>query len=483
MYQFIFFSLLLLAHCRTDEKPDQIIEIFRHGARSPNHNYDPSWPASQYGVLTPVGMRQHYILGKVLSEKYSHLLGPPYDYNQVYMLSDATPRCIQSALSHFYGIYLNTGPSLRDDYPVELAIPPYQDPRVKHIADSLPDSEAIPHNSVPPIVNIIDVTNAYIFQANKDPVCPNGPIWQIQNMNDTGAQEGLKIFNETINNLNALNSSLNLKTLVDLKGFGDVMLANIYDNRTLPDELDDPELISNISYAFAWTSIHVWDGQGIQRQLNSFGLVDSVLKQMANFRQGEKYNKAVLFSGHDENIMALLSAFGVITEECLLANFYAYLENKTTPHPTCYFPYFASNLVFELYNTTGSPYVKFYYNNALIPLCNGQPRCSYDDFMFFARNATGNNTINSYYEQCGTNTTKLFGLSLKIDDAGIIETYRLEDTKINNRTEMMIIFGLSLLSIMLIGKMIYDKRKYNQKIRMLRDEAVCLKEVDGIRID
>ena len=174
------------------------------------------------------------------------------------MISDTTPRCIQSGLVHLYGIYLGTGPGLRNDYPPELAIPPYQDPLVKQIADSLADFQALPYQEVPNIVNIVDSSNAYIFQGDTTTYCPNADQWEAENANDDSEKKAWEIFSETINNVNSgLSADLQLKTASDVTAFGDVLLVDQYDNRTLPANITDPELVANVTHAFTWFTHHL----------------------------------------------------------------------------------------------------------------------------------------------------------------------------------------------------------------------------------
>jgi len=444
--------------------------VFRHGARGPQHSYDPSWNLSEYSNLTPVGMRQHYILGKVLAEKYSHLFGENYDYNDIYMLSDSVPRCIQSAVAHFYGIYLNTGPALKKDYPKELAIPPYQDARVKAIAKTLSNDEALRYNYVPNIVNIIDNTQAYIYKPNGLPYCPNSLIWEEQNLKDKQAQIGMEIFADTLDNINKyLDGSYEISNLRDIKGIGEVIMCDLADNRTLPYGLDDnPDLVTNLTYAYSWAGFHIWGGQEIQRQLYGFGLIDSMIKQLTAFREGKNFSKVALFSGHDSNLYAILAAFGVLTEDCLLENFRSYTANKTLTNPNCYFPFFASNLIIELYNTTVSPTVRFYYNNALISLCNGKPECTLDEFITFARKATGNINLIGFLLKCGAPST-----SAELPETEVLKE---KPTENGQNPDKMIIMGLVTLCALLLAKILYDNKKSAKTIQGLKEELVSYHE-------
>jgi len=63
-------------------------------------------------------------------------------------------------------------------------------------------------------------------------------------------------------------------------------------------------------------------------------------------------------------------------------------------------------MIFEFYNDTSNPYVKVYYNDVILPLCNGQNTCSYDDFMAFMRTASGSDSRSAWDTKCGNNEEK-----------------------------------------------------------------------------
>jgi len=467
-------TLAYLAVC--GDKPDQIIELFRHGARGPLSAYDQSWSLDEWGVLTPVGMRQQYILGKVLAQKYPQQFSDPYNYSQIYMISDTTPRCIQSAVTQLYGMYLGTGPSLNSNYPRELAVPPYEDARVKSIADSLANVEAIPYNHIPEIVNIVDTSNAVIFQGDTGLYCPNYVTWETENENDAAAQNAFKVFGPTFDNLNKLlPDSQKITTTSDVTSYGDTMLVDVFDNRTLPGGVTDPALAANLTHAFSWFSFHSWYGQLAQRQLGSYNLIQAFLDQIQAFRLGKDYYKAVLYSGHDDNIYAVLGAFGVVTEECLLENFNSYLENGTRVHPACYFPFFASNIIIEFYNSTDAPYVKMLYNNIALPICNGNYACPLDDFIFVAKNATGNNTHASYNKNCGVKT------AAKTVGAGVaIESGASKGIQITLQTIALV--AMTVLCIVLSVKVTKDNKKYKNLMNKVECEKMLYERLTEVRI-
>jgi len=58
-----------------------------------------------------------------------------------------------------------------------------------------------------------------------------------------------------------------IKTTQDILSFVDAMFVKIADNRTIVGGIKDPKLISNLTYANAWISLHIYFGQDTQKQL------------------------------------------------------------------------------------------------------------------------------------------------------------------------------------------------------------------------
>jgi len=362
------------------DSPSQIIEIFRHGARGPLTKYDQSWLRSEWGQLTIPGVQQQYSLGKTLAQRYPNLL---QNTSEIYFLSDDTPRCVQSAKIQLSGI---------QDF-------------FNNKEESLNLFE----------INVVNESNKHIFKRAHGSQCPNGYSWERANAKSAKSQEAWQIFKETIDVINkALPEKNQLSSTFKIAVFGDALLVNIFHNRSLvPFGIEDAYIAKNFVHIFSWFVFNTEYGQEVQKQISAFPLIDEMLQQLEAFRKGEEHSKkAALYSAHDYNIYAVLAAFGVINEECIMANYLSSVRNETLPHPNCYFPFFASNLVVELYNQTKNPrdfpstYVKVSYNYMALPLCNGQEVCEYNDFIEFAKKAIGNNTHESYTEKCNVKTKR-----------------------------------------------------------------------------
>jgi len=383
-------------------QPDQVIEFFRHGARAPLSNYDPQWSSSELAQLTTVGMVEHYYLGKTIAEKYPDLVASGYDPDDVYVLSSAAKRCINSAMVHVSSMFRGLTSTLATSSPEGL-----QDTLISEYTPLLPTDEADRGDYVPVKVNVVvSGTDDYLIFNGRDPTwCPNLATYRNQNMASSEMSQGWTAFQIPVQEANSyLTGSQIITSMPILCNAYDAFIADEYDGKTLPGGITDDDLIESLNYGQAYYQYILEQRQSIQKGLTSFNTFKAITDQLANFRQGNNAKKLVLLSGHDLNIYAVLSALGVISADCLLANYEDHVNNQSLSSPSCQFPHFASNLIVEFYNDTSSPSVKVYYNDAIIPLCNGQDSCSYGDFMTLVQTAGGSDgSLNTWNKNCGSN--------------------------------------------------------------------------------
>jgi hypothetical protein len=147
-----------------------------------------------------------------------------------------------------------------------------------------------------------------------------------------------------------------------------------------------------MTFAFEFYAAHLWDAQDKQKIITSYGYVSTILNYTLGYVGGNNITNYVLLSGHDSNIVGLIDPMGIYTPDCVMANFKAYWEDGSTPYPNCHFPWFASTLKVELYNTS-EPYIKFYYEGNLIPICQNKEACPLNEFVNLMTNLTGNLTF------------------------------------------------------------------------------------------
>jgi len=396
---FLFACLLPVIFSQSDQ-PDQIIGFFRHGARGPLSGYDSSWSYDDWGMLTAPGLRQEFLMGRLLAKKYPKVFGPAYDPFYMLFLSDYTYRCVESLVAVADGIYYGTGPTIGTKNP-NVIVPPFNDPSVQSVVNSLTDDAAVPGRRVSAIIDTVDSSSYKIFERFlSSSLCPIASTWIDQNYDSPKAAAAWKIFKPTIDALNAyLSSSHKVYSFYNVVIYGDFMKVNIGDYRAIPGGPDQATIDSFLT-VYAW---HVWFqdyGQLVQRQVAAYYPVLEILKQM-NYYMTDSYYlyNAALYGAHDYNIYALLAAFGIVNDDCLMANYYSMVKYGTLDYPLCVFPSFASNLIFELYTSVSVPKVRVLYNNMPLPLCNGGD-CTYTAFVTFANNAIGNMSSTTLKTKC-----------------------------------------------------------------------------------
>jgi len=395
------------------KSPDQVIELFRHGARTPLFDYElPSWVNFKRGQLTTAGMLQHYNLGKAIAAKYPHLVEPGYNPDEILMLANTAQRTIDSAMSQLSGMFRGKTSTLQEFPQKDL-----QDKIVKKIAPLLPPEEANRGEFVPVKVDIVSgLDQELIFNGRNHKWCPRISDLHSENALSAAIQNGWNAFQESVKQANThLTTTPKITSMHVLNCAYDVFIASVFDNKTLPDGINDPKLLEGLNYAQAYYQYVLEQNQIIQKGLTSFPTLRAIAEQMTNFREGKTPKKLALLSGHDMNIYAVLSSFGIISTDCFLANYNDHMQDKNLSFPNCQFPKFAANLIFELYNDTANPYVKFYYNDILIPLCGGQETCPYQEFVAFLHNAGGNHTLESWNIGCKSKLFFVFNYLLLIE--------------------------------------------------------------------
>lgn len=266
------------------------------------------------------------------------------------------------------------------------------------------DVSAVPGQRAPAIVDTVDSSSYKIFERFlSSSLCAKSGTWCDQNNADSRTAAAWTIFKPVIDQVNSyLPSSQKMSSPYGVTIYGDFLLVDLADNRPIPGGLSDPAVIAQFISAYSWFVFYQEYGQLVQRQVAAYYPVNEILTQLNYYVTGSYYlYKAAFYGAHDYNIYAILAAFGVVTDECLMTNFYSYASTKTYIYPACQFPTFASNLIFELYTTNlVTPYVKMLYNGIWIPLCNGGD-CSYNDFVTFANNAIGNMSSSTFKSVCG----------------------------------------------------------------------------------
>jgi len=134
-----------------------VIDVIRHGARGPGTN-NPLFPEIQWkfpSELTPLGERQHYLLGRLRRKQYieeNKLLPEIFDPSLVYFRSSDVRRTIMSAQAYILGLYpyglSELNPKQISDK-MDLLLPPIKLTISKEISNLL-NSKATPFTRFAP---------------------------------------------------------------------------------------------------------------------------------------------------------------------------------------------------------------------------------------------------------------------------------------------------------------------------------------------
>ena len=342
-----------------------VIEVYRHGAREPLRDY---WNAKDFkskGELTPVGMRQHYVLGKALRTEYIDnlaFLSANYSENELYVYSTNVNRTIMSALSQLYGLYpLGSGPKVPDNMNTSLLLPPFAGLTIDPISDS--SISALPLSYQPIPIHTDRLDQEYLLRSWDPNVCPINRKWYQAQYSTQLFKDINKEFNETMMNVaDMVGLSRETMDLWKMHDIYDIFQNDIYAGKALPNDFEVYH--KNMSFLYDFLTYFVDFGSIEQKRMLSTPFFDKVLKLLDGKVKGEDNRKWIMYSAHDITLIMILSGLNYTSYECLLRGWregYRY-EKLCFPFPT-----YASNFLIELHISNNNTYnVKIRYNGEYI---------------------------------------------------------------------------------------------------------------------
>lgn len=318
------------------------IDLIRHGDRTPIEVIPTSpyhW-AQGLGQLTAEGMQQEFQLGTALRKKYVYeyrLLPPNYVKETMYVRSTDFDRTLMSADSLLLGLYPDgTGPHLT----------PSDTPALPHAY------QPIPIHTVP-----VDADQIMIDRVTAHPQAAlasiaTTPEWEQKN---AALKSNYSRW--------SLATGIAIHSLSQLLLLGDTVFIYQKHHAKLPAGLSKADA-QQIIAAGHWAFTTLYQSKAIannggQKLLST---IATYLQQASNKQTPLRY---VLLSGHDTNILSVMSAMHTPLSE---------------PPP------YASDLNFALYATTANQYyVEVSYNGqpVTMPGCGGV-KCSLSQFMTLA---------------------------------------------------------------------------------------------------
>jgi len=319
--------------------------VIRHGDREPYYQLKKVDPQVVWdwgiGNLTPTGMSQEVVTGTFLNKRFintDQLISTTYKPHEVYIYSGECDRVLQSVNSLFMGLYPPGsgpfGPKGNYALPNGIQIPAiYTMPR---------NEDKIINN------NVVDSTEANnLFKAYSY----NLPEWIALTDQYSGEFAYLSAtFGQTIT------------SIADLIPIGDNLNVRTINKKiipTLPSGITAQDL-ANLSK----------EGEMLQYQPKQVGvfLAGDLLKKIAgmmkNAASGKEQSKYAIFSAHDSNLLALMSA---IKDPCIFT-----AATKTAPADLSQYPSYAGFINLELYDNDGTytVHINYYANEDQYPNYN-----------------------------------------------------------------------------------------------------------------
>ncbi|OMJ90891.1 hypothetical protein SteCoe_6653 [Stentor coeruleus] len=368
-------------------------EVCRHGARSPT-TFMPwdnllIWPYGP-GELTPEGIRQHYLLGTALRQKYINelkFLSPNYNQSEIYVFSSDRNRTIISAFSQMQGLYPpGTGFQLRSQAMETIAQPPIN---VKNLQKTI---SQLSLNPLPYLTQVIPIHNDEIIRElalNPSSSCNYYDYLASYKMTLPELQNIYNKYPDVIDDIQKCLVVSKSKAQSLARKVSDSVIANNFINNPLPCNFSMSFITKVQQLAEEVKNYNFFEPDFLARLAGS-----AIMQKIANnfyMKITMNYTKKfILYSGHDTTLSFMLAFMG-------------YTMTGLPPY--------ASTLIFELHEDKMEYYVTLKYNNKDLKIKGcGSVNCSWDEFLRFVEIRS----IPDIENACLINTSQVLQRSLRV---------------------------------------------------------------------
>lgn len=349
-----------------------LVELFRHGARTPICPIIPDdpWVLSYgYGELTPVGQREHFLLGQQLRENYKDFIPAEYRHDNIYIYSSNNNRIVESGISQLYGMFYKGGPDIPASYnsttnytlpPINLSIPlDYSD-------------SALPFQYM--TVPIHNAPEDHDFIVETSTTCANKEAEVVASKSNEEFEAVMEHYEYWIDELAEAFDFYNTWT-VDTISFAnatcmaDYLISELYNHEEMP--VDYPSELYTAATFIIGSNQYYHYNDSYYSNLFATGMIEYFQEEIENkINNPDSPLKLALLGGHDSNIANLMSSFGISNFTCLQEYF---AEWKPLDFNCLGVPPYASSLIFELYQdeeSTEEYYIKMKVNDHYYVLCD-----------------------------------------------------------------------------------------------------------------
>ena len=338
------FIILLYLATAAFWKLDFVLEIARHGIRTPqalyNFTKDPKDNFKVEYELTEMGKRQHYLIGNQIRKRYIdelHLISSDFNSTEIIFRSTDTHRTIESGVSQMTGVFPpKFWSQTLTPFQQKNAVPPFDIGETKHLIDEL-DDKALPNcfNLAPIYAKRME--NWYDISID-DADCPNYiSILKELSKSETYKQLRNPFVSVLLDRLQKyLNRDVEESELDDLWEY--LMMASYHKLELIfnytEDDVKQWEMLHDVNmYKVSWGDDRLW-------QIGSKEFLNMIIDRMDKIVARNQTHKMEVIISHDNGINNILNGLGHLT--------------KVTPP-------LATTVFFELHNENNEFYVTTIY--------------------------------------------------------------------------------------------------------------------------
>ena len=364
---FCFFGKSLLKEEEPEEKLLFVLEHFRHGARGSYKSFDynkwkdflnEKWKGA--GELTQLGMRQHYLLGVSIRNKYKDFISNDFNPNEIFIISTDVNRTLISAYSHLLGLYYNSSSISKIGF--------IKNQNYSNIINERIFEEEQIKNIFP--IHIYGPKDLK-FQLYRTEVCPGFETFIKKIRESEGMKQIYKnAFEETNSNFGKYLENYINKKIIEEKDYSsyfqainvicDTFIADYFDGRVLEDltktGINKDEFYNhclNISLIIAYYNYY---GNPIEKSVQF--CVSPTFRDIFEFMDKRK---KLSEENNSDNIISSSPKFVILSgHDVSLAAFDLYFENKFN------IPFkradYANNQIFELWKKGEKYYLRYLIN-------------------------------------------------------------------------------------------------------------------------
>lgn len=354
------------ASAQSKESVLMIVEVTRHGARAPlEKSFDDSWTKGMaFGELTPVGQRQHFLLGKELASRYPSIFVGKLRAEEFYVRSSGIQRTVVSAISHLAGAWNHFDPA---GLPFGNGDNRIEPPGISHDTKDISFNSPLPNGLLVSPIHADTLDEDVLLRPASTLTCPLKFASVVAERNDVVSKlngdqafkdqvkEAVKKYGLDWDGKNAYS------TCVDL---GDFILQDYLNNPNAKITPNDP-LFSKLARCYEFSIAAVNLNKDMNKALVTAHFKDILAKIDGKVKKSNSPLKYVYYSAHDSNLASILTALGQLNLQCIKDDLLA----KSAEGKCGTFPTVASNLIFELLIHNDEFFVRTRYNFEALDVC------------------------------------------------------------------------------------------------------------------